>query len=330
MRLTVLAMLSSFMLLAGCTGETGATGPQGPEGSQGLQGPQGPPGNFTGTFNGPATINGPATFNGDNTFNGTATVTGRMGVGIQSADSRLHVAGTGTLAGTGSVSTSAGTTALSGVGTNFTDEVTVGSILATTGACAGTGQARLVASVGDASTLDVSVAWTVDIINCSFDVTRPVVKVGTDAATTDVLVNGAGSVGIGTATPAAKLDVRGRVSALNLGVFCGVTAAAYTGAQVGGYTGAKAKCEVACQHPNAHMCTTHEYIMSQQLGINAPTGGAWISGVYQTGTTPGGDDDCNAWAGSATEYAGVWGAPTGGQDLNFLACTSSFRLACCL
>jgi hypothetical protein len=310
--------LKCAVLFAGLLACQGSKGDKGDKGDPGDQGPQG---NFTGTFN------GPATFNGESTFNGNATVNGRVGAGVAAADSRLHVAGTGTNAGSGSVSASAGTTALSGVGTSFTGEVTVGSIVATTGSCSGTGQARLVASVGDNVTLDVSVPWTVNVINCTFNVTRPTAKVGMDANTTDFIVNGQGQVGIG----AAKLDVRGNISSTNIGVFCGVTATAYTGAQVGGYTGAKAKCEVACKHPNAHMCTTHEYIISQQLGINAPTGGAWISGMYDgSGSTPG-DDDCDSWTAGPTEYAGVWGFATGGgQDLNFAACTSSYRLACCL
>jgi hypothetical protein len=298
-------------------------GSKGDKGDKGDQGDPGPQGDFTGTFN------GPATFNGENTFNGNATMNGRVGAGVTGADSRLHVAGTGTNAGTGSVSASAGTTALSGVGTSFTGEVTVGSIVATTGSCSGNGQARLVASVGDNATLDVSVPWTVNVINCTFNVTRPTAKVGMDAATTDFIVNGQGQVGIGTATPAAKLDVRGTVSSTNIGVFCGVTAAAYTGAQVGGYTGAKTKCEAACRHPNAHMCTTHEYVMSRQLGITAPNGGAWISGMYSLGSNAG-DDDCDEWVGGATEYAGIWGFTSPGQDLNWVACTGSYKLACCL
>jgi len=309
-------------------------GPKGDQGEQGAQGERGPQGDFTGVFNGPTTFNGQSTINGNAGVNGNITVTsagGRLGAGVPAADSRLHVAGTGTVAGTGSVSSSAGTTALSGVGTDFNGEVTVGSVIALTGTCTGNGQARLVASVGDGTTLDVSVPWTTNVINCSFEVTRPVVKVGTTATSADVVVNGQGSVGIGTATPAAKLDVRGRVSALNIGVYCGVTATSYTSAAVGGYVGAKQKCETACRHPNAHMCTTHEVIMSRQLGLSVANGGGWISGMYDGSGSTVGDDDCNDWAGSPTEFAGVWGfAGASGQDLNFVACTSTYPIACCL
>src|SRR5262245_10382734 len=104
------------LLFAGVLACAGSKGDKGDKGDQGDVGPQG---NFTGTFN------GPATFNGESTFNGNATVTGKIGAGVTSADSRLHVAGTGTAQGAGSVSSSAGTTALSGVGTDFTNQVTV-------------------------------------------------------------------------------------------------------------------------------------------------------------------------------------------------------------
>src|SRR5262245_61290871 len=38
------------------------------------------------------------------------------------------------------------------------------------------------------------------------------------------------------------------------GSYCGATATPYDGATVGGYPGAKAKCEATCSTPTAHMC----------------------------------------------------------------------------
>jgi hypothetical protein len=318
-------LLSSLVVLGlscqgqqGPPGAQGEVGPQGPAGPTGPTGPQGPAGTFSGTFD------GDVLFTRDARVSGSLLLSGNV-----LPDARLHIAGTGTIAGVGSVSASSGTTTLSGVGTNYDAQVTMGSVITTTGSCTGTGQTRLVKTINDATTLDVSVPWTTNVINCSFEVTRPLIRAGTNGSETSLIVNGQGSVGVGTETPAAKLDVRGRVSAPNLGVFCGATSLAYDSSQVGGYVGAKQKCEAACGHPNAHMCSTHEYVVGAQMGIVAPAGNYWISGFYINGSQVG-DDDCNSWTAGGTEYGGSWFSTGTLQDLNWTACTTALRLACCL
>src|SRR5262245_48345483 len=42
------------------------------------------------------------------------------------------------------------------------------------------------------------------------------------------------------------------------GTFCSSTETTYTGAEVGGYSGAKDKCEAACGSPTAHLCSAEE------------------------------------------------------------------------
>lgn len=292
----------------------------------------------TGKLGGTGSTNSLAYWSSPSALGSTAGITTdsageRLGVGAALPDARVEIVGTATLTGTGVVSASSGTKTLSGVGTGFGTEAAVGSVITTTGNCTGTAQTRMVQSVGNATTLEVSTPWTSNVINCGFTLTRPVLKVsGASASATALVVNGNGDVGIGTATPTAKLDVRGHVSSTNIGVYCNATAGTYNGAQVGGYTGAKAKCEVACGNPNAHMCTVHEYVISQQLGLQLSAGtGAWISGYYSpTSGTPIGDDDCDTWKATG-EGAGVWGsAGANGPDLNYYACTNTFRIACCM
>lgn len=135
----------------------------------------------------------------------------QLGVGTATPSGRVQIVGTATAAGTGLVSASSGTTALSGAGTDFVKEAGIGSVIATTGSCAGTGQTRTVSAIGSGTTLTLSAPWTSNVINCTFTVTRPALHAGGAAGSTDLIVNGRGDVGIGTATPAAKLDVAGEI-----------------------------------------------------------------------------------------------------------------------
>ncbi len=173
---------------------------------------------------------GNAAFVWDSTLN-------HLGVGTAAPGSRLDVVGVPGSNGTGSVSASSATNTLSGVGTNFLNEAAVGSVVTSTGSCAGTGQVRLVTAVTNATTLSVSQPWTANLINCSFTLARPVVRAGATAGAPDLILNGLGNVGIGTAVPEVKLEVNGEIMAA-VGATVVVGPSAHNTGAATGYGGA--------------------------------------------------------------------------------------------
>ncbi len=134
------------------------------------------------------------------------------------------------------------------------------------------------------------------------------------------------SIGIGGVTPNAntKLAVNGRISSSVLGVYCAKTASTYNGAQVGGYTGAKAKCETACGSTSAHMCSSHELIVSYQLGISIENG-SWYSAYHCVDQAGSNICDCEGWAGTTEK-----GPITTFTKPNITNCSSALPIACCL
>lgn len=136
-----------------------------------------------------------------------------------------------------------------------------------------------------------------------------------------------------TATTACNVTISGRISSSMLGVYCGKTTATYNGAQVGGYAGAKAKCEVACGNANAHMCTGHEVSISQQLGVNIPsTTPMWLSTYVRAESVTGTNavlSDCEGWASNNIAYAAPRTA-TGSVYPSLGTCDISSPIACCL
>ncbi len=143
-----------------------------------------------------------------------------------------------------------------------------------------------------------------------------------------VTVNGrisASSIGIGGTTPDSNtmLAVNGRISSSVLGVYCGKTASTYNGAQVGGYTGAKLKCEATCSSTLAHMCSAHEMLMSLQQGQSIPFALWYAWG----GTSPGAIADCAAFTSVVgTDQGFIWS----GTQFTTTTCPNSYSIACCL
>lgn len=155
-------------------------------------------------------------------------------------------------------------------------------------------------------------------------------KSGSDA----VFSGGGAAINTGTMVANSKLTVNGRISSSTLGTFCGFTASGYDGAQVGGYTGAKSKCETACGNTSAHMCTAHEVMISLQLGISmAGSGGFgafYMSGIKATSVNaPNPIRDCSDWtSNSASDYGG--GIDNAGSLVVNRNCGTTAKLACCL
>lgn len=173
-------------------------------------------------------------------------------------------------------------------------------------------------------------------------------------------VTNAGSVGIGSTSPAAKLDVQGDVrignslatcngtvegsqrynatskrmefcngtSWMAIGqssgsTYCGKTASTYNGSTVGGWTGAKAKCVTACGTSTAHMCAWVELERYFQEGGSHPGEYLWV-GVTETV-----NNNTQACMGFTTTSG--WGAAlhSSGQYPYDVGCNSTYKIACC-
>ncbi len=123
---------------------------------------------------------------------------------------------------------------------------------------------------------------------------------------------------------AAKPSITRNGKSISIGgAYCGATSATYDGAAIGGYTGAKAKCEATCGTATAHMCDGADILRSEQLGITMPDG-VWLSSYTASITAV----DCLMWTKNTTN--------TIGEVLNlspplFLtaACNTSHSIACC-
>jgi hypothetical protein len=113
------------------------------------------------------------------------------------------------------------------------------------------------------------------------------------------------------------------------GTFCGQTAASYNGnikSQVSGtttgYEAAKSICQMTCQSPSAHMCSSEELIRSRALGSAVITLESWISTGIQNITVPAGAfSDCGAWE--------VANSSVGPDVSGWQTCSASQPIACC-
>lgn len=130
-------------------------------------------------------------------------------------------------------------------------------------------------------------------------------------------------------TTSAGPTVEARLNAIEASLasaFCGATTMTYTGAAVGGYAGAKAKCQARCASTTAHLCRPDELVRTEENGIAVPVG------VYNSGVSvPGGmylANDCYGWTRDtgtfvAPYWAGAEHAPS------YDSCSSAHALLCC-
>jgi hypothetical protein len=117
--------------------------------------------------------------------------------------------------------------------------------------------------------------------------------------------------------------------------FCGMTSATYDGKTVGGYAGAKSKCEAASScgnSPSAHMCTAEEMVRSVQLSVPVTTADGW----YATGVRAWGgnnlaaNDDCEGWVYNTDGYGADWGGGAlPGSRPNHSGCANLLPIRCC-
>jgi hypothetical protein len=123
-----------------------------------------------------------------------------------------------------------------------------------------------------------------------------------------------------------NVAVNGRISSSVLGTYCGQTGT--TTGNIGGYAAAKALCATACGNTNAHMCSGHEIVVSQQLGINVGTS-AWIASYVRVTVGAQQVNDCGTGFNSALASDGalVIASGSGVQDS---PCNVSRPVACCL
>lgn len=122
------------------------------------------------------------------------------------------------------------------------------------------------------------------------------------------------------------------------GRFVGLTTAGpYDGADVGGYTGAQARCvarfPVASGYLNVHVCSAREIINSKEdLNMPAASGWAWINNG-PPGYFSSLSNDCNGWTSRNTEsayysvYGSKWGFTT--NYAKATSCDQKLQIACC-
>jgi hypothetical protein len=173
---------------------------------------------------------------------------------------------------------------------------------------------------------DTLTAANMNVLKAAIESIPDWTKSGSDAVYT------AGNVQVGNGTTSRDLLVYGKVSSSALGTFCGVTASTYDGAGVGGYTGAKTKCETACSDTRAHMCTSHEIAISAQLGNTFPentwywfSAGAW--GYVGVANVAG---DCMGWSEINSGYYGQSVARLSDvYQFDKAPCSNARRIACC-
>lgn len=121
---------------------------------------------------------------------------------------------------------------------------------------------------------------------------------------------------------AAKPSISRNGKSISIGgAYCGATATPYDGAAVGGYTGAKAKCETACGTATAHMCDAAEIARSRQLGITLADG-AWAACYASTNTS----SDCVGWTNVNGAGEVISLAP---PILTQVECNTTHAIACC-
>ncbi len=137
---------------------------------------------------------------------------GTIGIGTASPTALLHEKGTLSSALTGTVSVTAGTAAVTGVGTAFTTELAVGDALKI-----GT-ETFTVAAIGSATALTLSANHVAGASGATAYRDPTLLAIDNGAAVNKLTVTRSGNVGIGTTSPGAALSVVGITSGSSWGV----------------------------------------------------------------------------------------------------------------
>jgi len=103
-----------------------------------------------------------------------------------------------------------------------------------------------------------------------------------------------------------SLNSRLEIIASYHAIYVGPTPQHYNG-QLGGYTGANAKCRAAVGSQTAHMCSATQILHSIQQGQN-PIGGLWYAtGVAAVGPGALTANDCFGWSvGDSSTIGATW------------------------
>lgn len=143
----------------------------------------------------------------------SAMVTGSVGIATGSPAAQVHVVGSAAQgAGPGTVGINGvAYSTLAGTGTSFKQSgVAPGDVVVVT-TTANTSYSRLVTEVLNDATLTVNAAYPAAFSGASYIIQKPVARFDGADGTPRLAVNGLGDVGVGTLTPAAKLDVMGTI-----------------------------------------------------------------------------------------------------------------------
>lgn len=128
---------------------------------------------------------------------------GHVGVGTDATDANLTVHGTFSAQLSGIVSTTAGSQTVNGSGTQFTTELRVGDAIAIGG------ETFTVASIADNATLLLDAAASAGVSDAPAYTDSALLAVADGNGVSKVRVDKSGRIGIGTASPAAPLHLRG-------------------------------------------------------------------------------------------------------------------------
>jgi hypothetical protein len=117
-----------------------------------------------------------------------------VGIGTADPSARLHVTEGGERPGAGTLQTSVGTT-VTGNGTKFTTELAVGDLIIVVA------QKRVVKRIDSDVSLETNTAFSPAVNNSGYTYQIPTMKIADAAGNAQMVVNGLGNVGVGTATP---------------------------------------------------------------------------------------------------------------------------------
>lgn len=129
-----------------------------------------------------------------------------------------YITGPAPFTGTGTVATVSGSATVTGIGTAFDREVTVGDLITIKVPAS---QSQHVVKIDDATHLTVDGNWTGTTNNLNFQIQKVVSQLNSYSSSASTppafVVNQAGNVGVGTSNPRGKLEVAGAGATLLIG-----------------------------------------------------------------------------------------------------------------
>lgn len=144
--------------------------------------------------------------------NDRITFSSSIGIGVKQPEAQLHVRGSDLRDGKGRISADLNSTDVFGSGTAFIQELNPGMAIAVVDV-AGTEITLRISEIQSDTRLTVTEPLTTRLVNARFTYqspqTRPIIRFDTRDAQPQVVLTSDGDLGLNTATPKAKLDVKG-------------------------------------------------------------------------------------------------------------------------